>query len=105
MTETFYEKNRRRALRRHCLERAKARAFTVAKLVFTSGRCWHLLAVEIKETRQRYALHFYRNPASCSCAMCGNPRHSPLEKRRLTLAEQRATICYREQVLERFTGA
>jgi len=36
MTETFREKDRRRALRRHHLKRAKARAFAIAKLMFAS---------------------------------------------------------------------
>jgi len=103
MTEIFCEKVRRRALRRHHLERAKVRAFTVAKLTFTSSRCWRMSAAEIKETRQRHALHRYRNRASCSCAMCGNPRRSTLEKQRLTIAEQRAMVSYREQA--RFNGA
>jgi hypothetical protein len=37
--------------------------------------------------------------------MCGNPRRSPLEKGRLTLVEQGATISYREYTIERFNGA
>jgi hypothetical protein len=105
MTETFCEKDRRRALRRHHLERAKARALAIAKLMFTRDVYWRLSAVEIDEIRQRDALHHYRNQAMCSCAMCGNPRHSPLEKQRLAVAEQRAMISYREQVPEPFNGA
>ena len=104
MTETFCEKNRRRALRRHQLERAKARAFDVAKLMFTIDRYWRLSALEINEMRQRDALKRYRNRASCSCAMCGNPRRSRLEKR-LTLAERRVAISFREQTVEPFNGA
>jgi hypothetical protein len=105
MSETSCEKNRRRALRRHRLERAKRRAFAVAKLMFTSDFYWRLSAVEINEMRRRAALHRYRNRASCSCAMCGNPRRSLLEKQHLTLGEKRALISYREQVIEPFRGA
>ena len=105
MTETFCEKNRRRALRRHHLERAKARAFAIAKLMFMSDLHWRLSAAEIYETRRRAALHRYRNRASCSCAMCGNPRHSLLEKQHPTLDEKRTLISYREQAIEPFNGA
>ena len=105
MSETFREKNRRRALRRHYLERAKSRAFAVAKLTFTNSRCWRLSATEINEILRREALQRYQNRATCSCAMCGNPRNSPIEKQNLTIAERRALISYFEQAIEGSNGA
>jgi hypothetical protein len=73
--------------------------------MFASDFCWRLPAVEINELRQRAALHRYQNRASCSCAMRGNPRRSPLEKQHLTFPEKRALISYREQAIELFNGA
>jgi hypothetical protein len=105
MTETFCEKNRRRALRRHCLKRAKARALAIARLAWIRCSLWPSSEADFAEMRSRDVLRRHRNRANCSCAMCCNPRRSPIEKQHLTLAEQKAAVYFKEQMLELFKAA
>jgi len=96
MTEESFEKEYGRALRRHYLARAKARAFAVAKLTF-DRRLWLVSDAELEEIRRREVVRRYRNRA-CSCQMCRNPRRVGFNKiERLTLAERRALNSFREQ--------
>ena len=87
-----------RALRRHHAVRVKEATVAFGRRVLYRDK---------GETQADYDLRLRawagrtcQNRRSCSCAMCGNPRRSPLTKGkvRLTLAERRAQDALRDQI-------
>ena len=87
---------KKRALRRHHLQRIKDLCLEQAKVLFPNDReIWH-----------GQMLARYRNRTRCSCPMCGNPRRSGLFKaERVTRQERFAALRDREQRSEAVHGA
>jgi len=79
---------RTRAWRRHQLRRMKAKAF---RKFWKENWQRGLDRSVVLEWAKRSANHL----ASCSCAVCGNPRRHFKE---LTMAEKRSNLSFQEQV-------
>ncbi len=74
-----------RALRRHHIARVKARV-----LAYFTAKHW--VGFETAAAKADWVNHTYQHRQSCSCPMCGNPRHHAKGKGRLTLQERRADL-------------
>lgn len=82
--------------RRSALERAKAKAYRHAKAHYPCPNGWNVSWAAICALRERYVLRHYRNQASCSCHMCGNPRRFWKGDDKLPLRQQRVDLGTKE---------
>lgn len=78
--------------RRGGVVRAKAKAYRHAKALYPCPDAWNDSWDSVYALRERYVLHHYQNQTSCSCHMCGNPRHVWKGDDAITLQEQRAEV-------------
>jgi len=81
-----HEETPSRAETRHQLERAKKKAFVIAKL--NAYPDFRESQARQQERILENARHLYRNRASCSCASCCNTRRSPHYKGKAKLTMQ-----------------